>query len=136
MNTLIVVAELSKIEQCIGFVIAEAAVAGASEKAKQHINLACEEALVNIMSYAYSGSDKVGDVCIKCDVDAIGRFVVEIVDEGVAFDPLSRPEPDLGTPIEDRRVGGLGVFLLKNVMDEVRYERQGGKNSLTLIKGL
>jgi serine/threonine-protein kinase RsbW len=58
--------------------------------------------------------------------------VIEIIDWGIPFDPLSVPEPDINVPIEDHTIGGLGIFFTKKVMDEVQYRRDGQSNILTL----
>jgi anti-sigma regulatory factor (Ser/Thr protein kinase) len=65
-----------------------------------------------------------------------GVLRVEIVDEAAAFDPLARPAPDTDQALEERPIGGLGIHIVKQLMDDVRYRREGGKNVLTLTKRL
>ena len=85
--------------------------------------------------------------CIKYAYDDAGEHTVEIVlsvadhamtilvvDDGRPFDPLAAPSPDLSLPIEDRPIGGLGLHLLRQLADDVRYERRDGANRFTLIK--
>jgi len=88
--------------------------------------------LVNVINYAYP--DKYGNIEITYEVKEDKRFVVEIVDWGIPFDPLSLPKPDVEAPMEKRKVGGLGVYLIRTIMDEVNYRRDQNRNILTLAK--
>ena len=93
------------------------------------IELAAEEALVNIIRYAYPEGP--GEVEMICKMDG-GRFVIEIIDSGIPFDVAAKPDPDVNAVIPEREPGGLGIFLIKKVMDEVRYRRENDRNILTL----
>lgn len=99
------------------------------------LNLALEEAVVNVMNYAYP-ADQVGDISIEAYAeDSYIQFV--ITDNGIPFDPTaSGPEPDITASVEDRNVGGLGIFLVTHLMDEVKYKREIDRNVLTLKKVL
>ena len=91
-----------------------------------------DELVVNIMDYGYDDSDHEIDITFTSEEDAV---TIEINDEGRSFDPLNdAPEPDLTSPIEDRQVGGLGVYLARTMMDELVYRREGNRNYLTLMK--
>jgi anti-sigma regulatory factor (Ser/Thr protein kinase) len=94
------------------------------------IELAAEEALVNIIHYAYP--ERPGDVEMICQGDR-GRLIVEIIDSGIPFDFTTMPDPDVTAGIEEREPGGLGIFFIKKMMDEVRYRRENDRNILTLI---
>ena len=85
---------------------------------------------MNIISYAYEND--AGDIEINCWKDNDKRFITEIVDTGKHFDVLSGKEPDLISDIDEREVGGLGLFFMKQFMDDVQYQREEGKNILTL----
>lgn len=87
-----------------------------------------EEAAVNAMSYAYHQRGAY-TVRIKNDADS---FSVELTDKGIAFDPLSVELPDIGAPLETRQAKGLGVLLMRKMVDEASYARQGERNMLTL----
>lgn len=115
---------LSKISD---FIISSTRGSGLDQRETFHLMAAVDEACTNIIKY--SGSGKIE---IKCDVED-GQVAVEIRDDGVAFNPLEALEPKLDLPIEERRVGGLGIHFIRTLMDEVRYEREGGKNVLTMI---
>ena len=103
---------------------------GFEEEKISKIELAAEEALVNIFHYAYT--DKSGDVEMICQVDR-GRFIIEIIDSGIPFDVTAMPDPDVTAGIQEREPGGLGIFFMKKMMDEVRYRRVNDRNILTLI---
>ena len=95
------------------------------------VNLALEELGLNIMDYGLEDAQQVIEITLTSDDDSL---VIEIVDEGRPFDPLTEaPAPDLDGPVEDRRVGGLGVHLVRTMMDDMQYRREQGKNRLTLV---
>lgn len=100
------------------------------------IDLAVEEIFVNISHYAYS-PDK-GTVQIDCSVektaDAPAKVTVSFTDSGKAFNPLEKPDPDITLSVEEREIGGLGIFLTKKYMDSVLYERKDNQNILTFTK--
>ena len=96
------------------------------------VDLVMDELVVNIMDYGYDDSDHEIDITFTSEEDAV---TIEITDEGRSFDPLNdAPEPDLTSPLEERRVGGLGVYLARTMMDELVYRREGDRNHLTLVK--
>ena len=98
------------------------------------LNLALEEAVTNVILYAYpEGSDGLVDVEAIVHKD---HLVFIISDSGKAFDPTAAPEADITLDVEDRPIGGLGIFLVRNIMDNVHYERVDGKNILTMSKNL
>lgn len=96
------------------------------------LNLAMEEAVVNVMKYAYPQGEQ-GKIDISANVD--GDDVVFVIsDSGVAFDPTTKAEVDVEQKAEDRPIGGLGIHLVRQIMDSIVYERVDGKNILTLYK--
>jgi serine/threonine-protein kinase RsbW len=104
---------------------------GFTEEAILDTQLAVEEAITNVIVHGYKESS--GEVVITCHVNS-DRMEVEIADTAPHFDPLSIPEPDLDGGIEKRRIGGLGVFLIRQVMDGVSYRYENGKNILLMTK--
>jgi anti-sigma regulatory factor (Ser/Thr protein kinase) len=104
---------------------------GFNQKRISEIELAAEEVLVNIFNYAYQGNE--GDVEVICKLDPQDRLIIEMLDSGVPFDMLSLGEPDTTADISERKVGGLGMFLIRKLMDDVQYRREGTKNVLSLI---
>lgn len=97
------------------------------------INLALEEALVNAVEYAYNG--KSGKITLSAEyVPATETVVFVLSDTGVAFNPLEYPDADTSLPLHEREIGGLGIFLIKEIMDKVEYCRKGDMNILTMYK--
>ena len=96
------------------------------------VNLAIEEAVVNVMNYAYPAGTE-GDVQVDAFSNGeILKFV--ITDWGKPFDPTTKEDIDITLPAEERVIGGLGIHLVRQIMDSSNYERIDGKNVLTLIK--
>jgi len=93
--------------------------------------LAVEEAVTNIIMHGYEGH--AGEIHITCHATR-GIIEIQIEDTAPLFNPLSVPDPDVTTDIQDRRMGGLGIFLIRRVMDDVMYRNDQGKNILVLIK--
>ncbi len=94
------------------------------------LQLASEEALMNIFSYAYP-EDTPGNVTVRCCCQGTNELLISFEDKGAAFDVLSVEDPDTDLSIEDRNVGGLGIFFIKQMTDAVWYARKENKNILT-----
>jgi serine/threonine-protein kinase RsbW len=124
-------ARIEHLERLIDFVADQAETAGFPIQRIKEIELAAEEVLVNIFSYAYPGRE--GDVWMECRAEDDFRLVLEISDNGAPFNILDLPDPDVSADISDRNVGGLGVFFVKEMADEARYRREGDRNVLMLI---
>lgn len=95
------------------------------------INLALEEALANVIMYAYPEGTQ-GDVTLSMKAED-NAIQMEISDKGVPFNPLQQQETDLDVPLEERKIGGLGIHLIKEIMDSVTYEYREGRNVLRLV---
>ena len=96
------------------------------------LNLALEEAVTNVVLYAYpEGAEGFVEIDILLEAHYM-EFTV--IDSGVAFDPTAKPDPDLTLGVEERPIGGLGIFLVKQIMDKVLYERKNDRNYLRMIK--
>ena len=105
-----------------------------SSEAVWPVQVALDEVLANIVGHAYEGrGDGVIDLTFVLDA---GTLTVTIADDGPAIDPLALPEPDTTTPLDDRQPGGLGIYLVKQLMRRVEYCRQGGRNCLVLVHRL
>jgi serine/threonine-protein kinase RsbW len=102
------------------------------------LNLVLDELVTNAISYGHpagGGSDAEAGVHLR--LERIGDLLeVEMIDGGVAFDPRSRAEPDLNAPLEERRIGGLGIHLVRHYVDEFDYTREGDRNHVRLRKRL
>ena len=95
------------------------------------IELSVDEAITNIVMHGYKGGE--GTIAIACTIGP-GCVRVEIRDSAPAFNPLSVPAPDLSAPLADRAVGGMGIYFIRKVMDEVSYAYVNGENVLRLGK--
>jgi anti-sigma regulatory factor (Ser/Thr protein kinase) len=96
------------------------------------VNLAIEEIVTNCIQYGY-GDDQ--EHVIRITMSLADRVMtMQIVDDGHAFDPLAAPPPDLTANVADRREGGLGIYLLRKLADDMTYERYNGTNRITLAK--
>ena len=105
--------------------------AGVAVKQIYAINTAADEIFSNIAKYAYPHDT--GDVMIRLETDTDG-VQVTFTDEGEPFDPLEMPEPDITLSAQDREIGGLGILMVKKLMDETVYSYENGKNILTVLK--
>lgn len=97
-----------------------------------NLTLVLEEAVVNIINYAYPKEDH-ESIFLSAKMKD-GSIVLVLTDTGKEFDPTMAPEADVTLSAEDREIGGLGIFLIRQIMNEVKYERIDGKNVLTLEK--
>jgi serine/threonine-protein kinase RsbW len=128
-------ARLENLDLMMDVVLKNADRVGFSKKDRFQIKLATEEILVNIINYGYPATSG----AIELEINPKPDEGIEIVfmDWGIAFNPLSLPEPDVcHTPLKERKVGGLGVFLVRKIMDQVSYKREDGRNILTITKKL
>ena len=104
-----------------------------SPKAQMQLDLAVEEIFVNIANYAYAPGE--GKAAVRVQVSEEPRRVdVTFRDRGVPYNPLEKEDPDVTALAAERKLGGLGIFLTKQLMDEVQYEYRDGQNVLTLTK--
>ena len=102
-------------------------------KAQMQIDVAIDELLANIASYAYETGE--GQVTVRFDFQPDDRTVaLTFIDKGIPYDPLAKPDPDVALEVEKRSVGGLGIFLVKKTMDDMTYARRDGHNMLTIRK--
>ena len=97
-----------------------------------HVQLVLDELATNVINHGYGASGHSFQIMIDSKPQAVR---IELVDEARAFDPLQdAPQPTTDASVEEREVGGLGVHIAKQLMDEMQYRRQNGKNRLTLVK--
>ncbi len=128
MNRLILPATMENLEELLAFVEGCARKAGLDAGRQQHLAIAAEETIVNVIHYAYPEGG--GDIEVICEPH---KEALEIVfrDWGVPFNPLAAPEPDTDLPLEERRIGGMGILLVKKMIPNLWYERKGRANQLT-----
>lgn len=104
-------------------------------KTRMQIAVAAEEIYVNIASYAYAPGTGTADIRLMAAGEPT-TVTISFSDGGKPFDPLQKEDPDITLSAEERDIGGLGIFMTKKIMDEVKYAYRDGKNILTMIKKL
>jgi serine/threonine-protein kinase RsbW len=119
------------VAQGIAFVANCAIAVGLPPKRVAEIELAVEEALVNICQYAYRNN--AGDVEVRCTRGGAQRFLIELIDAGDPFNILTLPPPDPTADLDQRPIGGLGVLLIRSLVDNIAYRREGSRNIVQLV---
>jgi anti-sigma regulatory factor (Ser/Thr protein kinase) len=105
---------------------------GLSRKCLFEVNLALDELFTNIITYGFKDqAEHIIRVRLSAGPDSL---TVTVEDDGIAFNPVERTSPDLACTLDECRVGGLGIHLMKNLIDDITYRRRGGKNILTMTK--
>lgn len=105
-----------------------------SAETTMHINLALEEAVSNVIMYAYPEGEQ-HEITLEA-IATENQLIFLLSDNGQSFDPTNVPDVDLTIPAEERAIGGLGIFLIRSIMNEVTYQRLGNENRLTMKKNL
>jgi len=123
-------AKLIHLEQLVDFVANCAQRQGIGPKRVGEIKVAVEEAIVNVINYAYGDGE--GDVEVICTSEN-DRFIIKIIDSGLPFDLLSHKDPDISLDVSEREIGGLGIYLIKRLVDHIEYKRKDDNNVLTLV---
>ena len=124
---------LTELSSVAAFVESELEKAGCPMKTQMSISVCVEEVFVNIAHYAYP--DKIGTAEVRVDVNPEEKsIVICFMDNGIPFDPLQKEEPDVSLPAEQRQIGGLGIYMVKKLSDELSYEYADGWNVLTMKK--
>ena len=133
MNKEIVIKnEVEELDKLAAFVEEVASELGLGPDLEMNLNLALEEVVSNVILYAYPNKEE-GKVTIAAKGD-VKSLVFTITDKGKEFDPTKVEEADITLSAEDRQIGGLGIYIVKNIMNEVTYQRLEGHNVLTLKK--
>ena len=127
-------AVMENLHDMMDFITEESQKVGFDENAIGKIQLAAEEALVNVIHYAYP-EDQTGKIEVICTSEIDESLIIVIKDQGKAFDPFNDGEKvDIYAPEEQRRIGGLGIFIIEQVMTFSGYQRDGDTNILTMKK--
>lgn len=131
MKEITVDAVIGNIDRVTDLVNEELEALGCPMKAQAQIDVAIDEIFSNIVRYAYPGES--GSVTVRYDCED-GLFSISFEDEGFHYNPLEKQDPDVSLPAEERKIGGLGIFLVKKTMDAMEYQRAGSRNILTIRK--
>jgi serine/threonine-protein kinase RsbW len=130
METLRLPATMESLERFCAFVVQRARQCGIAAERLFRIELVVEELLTNVIHYAYS--EEPGDLQIQCFLKNHSRFCLQIQDWGCPFNPLTREDPDLTQSVCERPIGGLGIYLVRVMANELHYQRAEDSNHLTL----
>lgn len=139
MKTRVVAAKIENLDNVMVMVDEVLQAAACTERGKTYVCVSVEEIFTNIVSYAYSSGNvkqekKVEISCGLLETAGETRLHICFRDWGKAYNPLERPSPDFGIPFEERPIGGLGIYMVKNFMDHVEYRHEDGCNILTIEK--
>ena len=135
MKELVIEADRKKLWEVQAFIDEQLEAVDCPMLTQTAIDVAVEELFVNIASYAYE--EDAGDVVIQVAMHEKPLSAeISFIDSGIQYDPLSKPDPDITLSVKERKKGGLGIFMVKESMDDVRYEYKDGKNILTIKKNL
>ena len=133
MEALRIKALTDNLDRVLQYVDTALELMGCSMKNQIQIDMAVEELFVNIAHYAYKGT--AGDAVILAGPDPkTGILRITFRDWGVPFDPLAKTDPDISLSVEERELGGLGIFMAKKIMDTMDYRYENGQNVLTMTK--
>ena len=128
-------AKLSNLEEVLDFVNSHLSNVECPEKTRIQVDIAVEEIFVNIAHYAYN--PEVGKATIRVEISEKPLTIsLTFMDSGKPYDPLSRKDPDVSLSAEQRKIGGLGIYMVKKSMDEIQYSYRNGTNMLTFKKKL
>jgi serine/threonine-protein kinase RsbW len=105
---------------------------GLSSETAFHVNLALDELVTNVIMHGYADTGR-HEILVRLELGT-EALKVEVEDDGLPFNPMDVPPPDLGLGIEDRPIGGLGIHFVRSVMTSVEYRRESGHNHLTMLK--
>ena len=135
MNELTLSATLENVPKVTEFVDGQLEAHGCSMKAQMQIDIAIDELFSNIANYAYN--PEIGPATVRVSVEGDPLTVTIIfIDRGVPYNPLEKKDPDIGLSAEERQIGGLGIFMVKRLMDDMTYEYRDGQNILMIRKAV
>lgn len=135
MAELTLQATLEKLDDVLAFINENLEANHCTAKVRIQIDIAVEEIYVNIAHYAYNPEIGVATICVEVGGEPL-HVTITFMDNGMPYDPLQKADPDTKAALEDRAVGGLGIFMVKKSMDDIYYAYENGKNILTLKKKL
>ncbi len=130
---LVIAARLEDVRQACDAVVEAAESAGLDERAVYHCQMAVDESLTNIIEHGFEFETADHQIELVCQTDP-DHFLIIILDDGPAFNPLEHEAPDPNSPLDAREPGGWGIYFIRRLMDDVQYERDGDRNKLVLVK--
>ena len=135
MKELTIAATVENIEMVTDFVNEQLEALDCPMKAQMQIDIAIDELFGNIAHYAYQPN--VGEATVRVEaVDESRAVLLTFIDRGVPYNPLAKADPNTTLSVEEREIGGLGIFMVKKTMDDITYEYKDGQNILAIKKKL
>ena len=135
MNELTIEAKVENLNEALAFVDGFLEGLDCPPKAQMQVDVAVEELFVNVAKYAYA--PEVGPVTIRTEAfEDDSEVAITFIDRGVPYDPLAKKDPDITLSVQERQIGGLGIYMVKKSMDSVEYAYQDGQNVLTIRKNI
>ncbi len=134
-NKLDIEADVNNLDTVLAFVDEQLEKYGCSPKIQMQIDVAVEEIFVNIANYAYNPEIGLAGISVETQEEPLA-VTITFTDNGVPYDPLKKPDPDVTLSAEERQIGGLGIYMVKKSMDNISYEYKDGRNILTIKKNL
>lgn len=128
-------ATLENLDEVMAFVEEQMEVYHCSMKMQMQIAVAVEEIYVNIASYAYREQKGNARIRVQSGEEPL-QIIITFEDDGIPYNPLLKEDPDITLSAEERKIGGLGIYIVKKSMDQVEYHYQNGKNILTIRKDI
>lgn len=128
-------AKVENLHEVLGFLEEQLELHEASMKVINVMSISVEEMYANVCMYAYAEQEKPGDCTMRISFEG-EDVIVSLIDSGMEFDPLAKDDPNIHAAVEERGIGGLGIFMVKKYMDECSYVREDGKNIFTMRKAL
>ena len=129
-------AKLDQLEPVQKFVLDQLRGFPYTERTRAQLDVAVEEIFVNIAHYAYR-PEQLGEATVRCCVGGSPlQVTIQFLDNGTPFNPLAKEDADITLSAEERKIGGLGILMVKKSMDAVDYTYEGGKNILTIKKSI
>ena len=132
---IVIDAKIEKIDEVTAFVDGLLEEYGCPMKAQMQIDIAIDELFGNIAHYAYEHEDGKASIQVEVVEEPLS-VIITFIDQGVPYDPLAKTDPDVSLGLEEREIGGLGIYMVKKSMDEISYEYKNGQNILTIKKSM
>lgn len=132
MDKLMVCASEESISSVLEFVDDVLLKNNISQSVRNKVEIAVDEIISNIVRCAYP--DEAGSVAIEITFDKADRVILRFIDSGIPYNPLENEPPDTSLPLDERPIGGLGIHMVRSIMEEISYEYTDGQNILTIIK--
>ena len=135
MREITIEAKIENLDEVLGFVDGQLEELECPMKAQMQIDVAVEEIFVNIASYAYAPG--VGNAVVRFESSQDPASVtITFIDSGIPYDPVQKDDPDVTLSAEERGIGGLGIYMAKKAMDDMKYVYRDGQNILSISKSI